>query len=299
MKRLITLCLALALPLGVFAQELNCRVSVIAPTVQGSNTIVYQQLETAIFEFMNNTKWTNTVFQINERIECSILINVADRPSNDQFKGSIQVTSTRPAFNSGYNSPVLNINDGDFVFRYLQNTAVEFTPDVHRSNLASVLAFYAYIIIGTDFDTQSLEGGTPYFSKAQQIVNNAANAPEPGWKAFEGNKNRYWLIENITQAQFKPLRECFYKYHRMGFDKLYDDIESGRREVTNAIELIKKVHRAKPGSYNVQMFFTAKVDEIINLFSQALPQEKSKIFNILREVDAANISKYQKIMKGN
>lgn len=299
MMRLIATLFLCCAVLGGYAQELNCQVKVIAPTVQGSNVEAYTQMETSIREFMNNTKWTNHTYKIEERIECSLLINISSRPSNDQFVGSIQVQSTRPIFNSSYNSPVLNVQDNDFSIRYLQNTAIEFTPDAHRSNLASVLAFYAYFIIGSDYDTQSLEGGTPWFTKCQQIVNNAANAPEPGWKAFEGNRNRYWLIENQLQAQFKPLRQCLYEYHRMGFDNMYEEMEGSRAKVYTAIELLRRVHRAKPGSYNVQVFFTAKADEIVNLFSQALPQEKQKIFNILREVDAGNLSKYQKIMKSN
>jgi hypothetical protein len=299
MRKLIIACFIASFPIALQAQELNCTVKVIAPQVQGSNVQVYEQMQTAIFEFINNTKWTNDIFNINERIDCSILINISDRPSNDQFRGSIQIQSTRPIFNSAYNSPVININDPDLAIKYLQNTAIEFTPDIHRSNLASVLAFYCYYIIAADYDTQTLEGGTPFYTKARMVVNNAQNAVEPGWKAFEGNRNRYWLIENAQQAQFKPLRACLYNYHRAGFDKMYDDVEGSRKAVATSIELLKNVHRAKPGSYNVQMFFTAKADEIVNLFSQAQPAEKSKIFNILREIDAPNISKYNKIMKNN
>ena len=296
MKAALTIIAFFCLCASSFAQELNCRVQVQAPTVQSSNQQVFDDLQRSIYEFINNTKWTNEKFKIEERIECSMLITVSDY-QNGKWQATIQVTSSRPVFNSTYKSQLLNVNDGDFDFAYLQNTPIEFSPNQHRSNLASVLAFYAYIILGADYDTYSMEGGSPYYIKAQQIVNNASNAPEPGWKAFEGQQNRYWLVDNILHQRFKAMRECTYKYHRQGFDKLYDDMEGGRAAITQSLELLRKVHQARPSSYNMQLWFLAKGDEIVNLYSQAFPQEKTRVYNLLKQIDAIRASKYQEIMK--
>ncbi len=296
MRKLVAFFAFAAIAGAVQAQELKCQVKVISPTVQGSNTQVYEDLQSAVFEFMNNTRWTGDKFKLEERIECTILITITDRPQNDVFKGNIQVTSSRPVFKSDYQSKMMEVKDNNFNFRYLQNATLQFTPDQHRSNLSSVLAFYAYYIIGLDYDSYSMEGGTPYLVKAQQIVNNAQSAPESGWKAHEGSQNRYWLIDNYLHRQFKPLRLAYYTYHRTGFDKVYDDIDGGRTGITETLEALKKVHQARPGSYNLQVWFQAKSDEIVNLYKVANPQEKTRIFNTLKMMDASRLSKYQKIL---
>lgn len=296
MKKIALLSVFLLTTLVVTAQELNCQVQVIQPTVQGSNTQVYEDMQKSIYELMNTTKWTSDVIKLEERIDCTLLITISNRVSNDQFTGSIQVTSSRPIFRSDYSSKVLNLKDNDFKIRYLQNSRIQFTPGTHRDNLASILAFYAYLIIGTDYDTFAPEGGTQYFNLAQQIVNNAQGAGEPGWKAHDGLQNRYWVIDNILHRQFKPLRQAYYTYHRLGMDKLYDDPDAGRVKITEGLEAIKKVHQVRPGSYNVQIWFTSKVDEIVNIYKKAHPQEKTRIFNLLKQIDAAHLSQYQKIL---
>ncbi len=297
--RVFTVLIGLMISLVAVGQELNCQVSVIAPTDGVTDKRVYDAMQTSIFEFMNNRRWTNDVFKPEERIECSILININERVSANEFKGSIQITARRPVYNSSYYSDLFNYSDNDFHINYLENSRIEFTPDQHRSNLASILAFYAYMILGYDYDSFALEGGSQYFGKAQGVVNNAQNARESGWKAFEGTKNRYWLVDNAMHKLFKPMRECFYKYHRLGFDKMYDDIDAGRKAVADGLELLRQVHRNRPGSFNMQVFFVTKSNEIVNLFSGAYPDEKSKIFNLLKEIDPTNTSRYQKIMNNN
>jgi hypothetical protein len=296
---LIFLCFLLS-GIGSIAQELNCKVQVMSPKLQSNpaNKEIFESLQTVVFEFMNNTKWTNDKFKPEERIDCTILINISDKISSDVFSGSIQIQASRPVFNSSYSSMLLNYNDNDFKINFLRNTRLVFSPDKHQNNLTSILAFYAYMILGYDYDSFSMEGGSQYFNKAQNVVSNATNAPESGWKAFEGNKNRYWLVDNALQNVFKPLRQCFYKYHRLGFDMLYDDVAKGRRAVMQGLELIEKVHKNRPGSFNVQLFFTAKADELVNLFSQAFPDEKNKAVNLLKKLDPTNATKYQKILKG-
>lgn len=280
------------------AQELNCKVQVVSPTIQGTDKSVFDNLQTAIFEFINNRKWTNETFKNNERIDCSMLINVSERISTDEFKATIQVQVRRPVFKSSYNSVLLNNNDNDFQFKYLENQTLEYSENLHMSNLTSVLAFYAYMIVGLDYDSFALDGGTYYLQKALAIVNNAQSSNDLGWKAFDGNKNRYWLINNMLDATFVPLRECMYKYHRLGMDLMVDNKETARNNIYDALQNLRKIHQIKPLSYSMQVFFNAKSDEIINIFSGAYPDEKAKIMNLLNEIDPTNSNKYQKIMAG-
>lgn len=278
------------------AQELNCKVQVVSPTIQGTDKSVFDNLQTTIFEFMNNRKWTNETFKNTERIDCSILINVTERISNDEFKATIQVQVRRPVFKASYNSVLLNNNDVDFQFRYLENQTLDYSENVYTSNLTSVLAFYAYFIIGLDYDSFAPSGGTYYLQKALTIVNNAQSGNDLGWKSRDGNKNRYWLINNMLDATFVPLRECMYKYHRLGMDMMVDNKEAARVTIYESLLNLRKIHQIKPLSYSLQVFFYAKSDEIINIYSGAFPDEKAKIVNLLNEIDPTNSNKYQKIL---
>jgi len=293
-KKIILLILT-AVVSTAFSQELNCKVQVLSQQVQGTDKRVFEILQTAITEFMNNKKWTNDAFKNEERIDCSILINVTDR-ANDDFKATIQIQSRRPVYKSSYNSVLLNYNDNEFTFKYLESQSLDFSENTFSSNLTSVLAYYAYLIIGLDYDSFSLNGGTPYLQKALAVCNNAQNTSEKGWKAFESNKNRYWLINNMMDASFVPLRECMYNYHRKGLDLMSTNKESGRVVVLESIESLKSVHQIKPLSFTTQVFFNAKSDELINIFSGAFSDEKSKIINTLNLIDPTNSIKYQKIM---
>jgi len=281
------------------AQELNCNVQVLAPQVSNADPKIFQTLQTAIYEFLNNTKWTTEVFKNDERIDCSMLVNVSQVISTGEYKASIQIQSRRPVYKTSYFSPIINYNDPDFNFKYIELQALDFSENTYTSNLTSVLAFYAYILIGLDYDTFSPEGGTPYFLKAQQVVNNAQNSSDAGWKAFENNKNRYWLAENLLNANFRPLRQTLYSYHRMGLDIMSNDIENARNEILLSIEALQKVFNISPGSYLMKVFFDAKADEIVNIFSQAYPEAKGKVVTILNNINPANTTKYQKIQAGN
>ena len=282
------------------AQELNCQVSVIAPTLQNNpaNQEIIESLQSSVFEFVNNTKWTGDQYKLHERIECNILINIQDKISSDEFRGSIQISSSRPVFNSSYKTRLFNYSDPNLQFRYLRNTAIIFKPDNHFDNLADVLAFYVYMLIGYDYDSYSLEGGTPFFDKAMQIVSNCQNAPEPGWKPSEGNRNRYWLIQNATQALFKPLRQCYYDFHRKGFDVAYSNRQEGLSSMFDALKLLDNIHKARPNSFNIQLFFTAKNGEIVGLFSPDKSDLRMRVYNLLVKLDPGNISKYNKIKAG-
>lgn len=296
-KILIAALVILFISSNTYGQELNCRITVNHQQIQGTNKQVFQSLQQSIYEFMNNRIWTNHVYAPQERIECNVMINITEQISVDEFKGSIQVQSNRPVYNTSYNTTMLNYQDNNFQFKYIEYQPLDFNENTHLSNLTSVLAFYAYVIIGLDYDSYSMEGGNPYFQKAEKIVSNAQNAPEKGWKAFESMKNRYWMIENLTNDRFSPVRECMYKYHRQGMDVLAEKTPQGRAVIFESIELLKKVHRVKPGSFLLQLFFGAKSDEIVKIFSEAYPDEKARIVQTLKEIDIANSSKYDKIMK--
>jgi hypothetical protein len=280
------------------AQELNCIVQVLAPQLQSNpaNQDIINSLQEVVFEFMNNTKWTGDVFKVEERIDCSVIITISERNSDD-FKANIQVQSFRTAFNSSYRSPVFNYLDRDFEFRYLRNTAVIFNPTRHGDNLAAVLAYYAYIILGFDYDTYSPDGGTIYFQKAQDIVSNAQGAPERGWKSNEDTRNRFWLVDNALQNTFEPIRKFMYDFHRKGLDMLYDKRDDAMVVMVESLEQLKDVHKVRPGSMNMQVLFLSKSQEFISIFKEGYPEQKAKAYNILKEVDAPNANKYQQIIR--
>ena len=280
----------------VQAQELNCQINVMAPQIQNVDKKVFETLQQSIFEFMNNTKWTTDKYLNQERIECSVTITINERVSNDEYKGSIQVTSRRPVFQTSYNSPTLNFNDDNFQFKYIEYQPLEFSENGSNPNLTAVLAYYAYIILGVDYDSFSLYGGAPYFARAQTIVNNMQNAREAGWRAFESTKNRYWLSENMTNPVFKPYHEMFYQYHLKGLDMKKKKKDDGLSQISESLDLLMSVHKEKPGSLLLQSLFYAKADEIVNIYSGAYPDQKVKVSNLLNEIDPANGTKYSKIM---
>lgn len=281
---------------SLFAQELNCQVSVLTPQIQASDKTIYDKLQTDLREFMNNRKWTNDEFLNQERIECSMVITISERVSTDEFTATIQVSSRRPVYHSSYNSTMFNHQDKDFSFRYVQDQTIEFDEGNIRSNLTAVLAYYAYIILGFDYDSFSPLGGSPYFTKAQDIANNAQNLPERGWKAFESSRNRYWAVENIQNISFRPLREAIYTYHRLALDKFEENFTDARGVMTESLKSLRQVYQDKPNSFLMQIFFTAKADEIVNIYTAAQQSEKTDLVPILSQIDPANALKYQGIL---
>ena len=281
-----------------FGQELQCSVSVVSPSVQGTNKQVFETMQTAIIEFMNGQKWTDNVFSPEERIQCSIMINIKEIKSVDDFSGTVQVQVRRPVYNSAYSTVIFNYLDQDFDFRYVEFEPLNYNPNSYKSNLVGVLSYYAYVILAFDYDSYSKMGGTKYMEKAENIVSQAQNAAQKGWRSFEGTRNRYWLVENYLNEHHRPLRECMYQYHRLGLDKMSDKPEGGRKEVLLAVEKLQKVHRSKPGSFAMQVFFDAKSEELVNIFSESFSMEKGRAIEILSEVDPANASKYSKSLSG-
>ena len=277
----------------VNAQELFCNVQVNASQIQTSDRKVFQTLQTAIYEFVNNTKWTNTNIKNEERIECTFLVNIKEKVSNDEYKASIQVQSTRPVYGTSYKSTMLNYLDNNFRFRYLEYQALEFNENTHLSNLTSVLAYYVYIVLGLDFDTFSEYGGAPYYIKAQNIVNNAQNVREIGWKAFESDKNRYWLVHDFLDTRYEEIHSCFYRYYRGGMDKMAEKVDDARYEITEALEELRGIYQENPSAFILKLFFDARSDEIIKIYSEAFPNEQARIIKLLTEIDPANSTKHE------
>lgn len=296
MKRQILLVLSVILPMLMKAQEFICQVSVNAPQVEGSERKVFQTMQSAIYEFVNNRKWTNYVYKPEERIECSMMLTINDRVSSDQFKGRLNLVLQRPVYKTSYNTNLLNYIDTDIDFKYVEYEPLIYTDDAFTSNLTSVIAYYVYIFLGLDADSYSLMGGTPYFEKAKAIVNTAQNSQEKGWKAFESMRNRFWLVENLMNGAYSPLREGIYQYHRLGLDVMSDNIDLGRASVTECLENFQKAGREKPGLFLLQLMTEAKRDELVNIYSQASPMDKTRAVNILKEIDPAHSSKYQQIL---
>jgi hypothetical protein len=247
---------------------------------------------------MNNTKWTGDKFKTEEKIECSMQIEITDRPSTDVFKGTIQITARRPVYGTSYNSPLINFKDDDFNFNYVEFQTLEFNESGTNPNLISVLAYYAYTILGFDYDSFAPNGGSQYFAKAQAIVANNANANETGWRAFESTRNRYWLSENINNPIYKPIRSLFYDYHKKGLDSMTKTKDESVRTIAASLQKLRKVHEDKPGSLFMKMLFDAKNEEIVNIFSQAPNDVKADLMLLLNDIDPTNASKYQKIQTG-
>jgi len=282
------------------SQELRCNVQVVSQQIQGTNKQVFQTLQNAIYEFMNNRVWTNHVYTMEERIECNLMFNITEQLSADDFKGTLTIQVRRPVFNTNYYTTTLNFVDNDIRFRYVEFSPLEFDLNTHLSSLTSLLAYYAYYILGLDYDTFSLYGGTEYFNNAERIVLNAQNAPESGWKPMDdiAHKSRYWLVKDMIDTEYEPVREFNYRYHRLGLDVMDEKVAEGRAEITNSLELLQEVYRSKPDPYMylLRLIFDCKVDEIVNLYSESYPEERNRAHLILNEIDKPNTNKYKAIL---
>lgn len=293
----IILFLLLIMAVKSYSQEINGSVQVSARQIEGTDVEAFKELQQALYEFVNNKIWTNFNFKLEERLECTILLTLSERISSDQYKGKLNLVLRRPVYKTNYNSTMFNYIDKDVQFTYAEGEPLIFSEGTFTSNLTSMVAYYIYVFLGIDADSYSKFGGTPYYEKAQSIVQNAQNTGEPGWKAFENMKNRYWLTENLLNSQYRPIRESIYEFHRKGLDVMYDDVESGRSNIAESLKLLQQANRTKPGSFLLRLYLDAKRDEIIKVFSKGNPTMKTEVVNIMKEIDPANGSKYQAILK--
>lgn len=297
--RIILVAIALMLSSVAAAQELNCKVKILHSQVQGTNTSVFETLETALNEFMNNRSWTELQFSEVERIECTfnITIKTYDVEEN-RFTGELLFQSSRPVFNSAYNTTVFSMKDNDFSFTYKEFDQLDFNENMLDNNLTAMLAYYAYLIIGMDLDTMSPLGGTDILRKAELVVNNAQSMSEPGWKTFDDPKNRHGIINDYLESSMEPFRQLQYKYHREGLDEMSNNVDRGRNAITEAIAMLNEAHKNKPLSMLPQIFTDYKRDEIVNIYSgHGTAKEKEEVYNILSELNASQNRQWQKIKK--
>ena len=284
-----------------FSQELNCKVSIIKEAsleVNSTELEIFKELELVLTDLMNNTQWTKDQYKTEERINCSMQLQINKIPSSGTYAGALQIQSTRPIFNSNYNTLLFNFRDEDLVFSYSRNTLITYTPNQFRDNLSSIFAYYAYYILGMDYDSYSLKGGSKYFSECQQIVSNAQNSGAPGWKSSEqGKRNRFWLVDNILQAAFEPLRDCNYAYHRNGMDKMFEDKIKSKKALYDALAKLNPVVQVRPNSPNVVNYLLCKRDELKSILSDSEIKEKTDFVTLLKRLDPSNSSKYQEILE--
>ena len=273
------------------AQQLNCTVNVNADKAASTNRQIFNTLEKSLTEFVNKTDWTGVTYKQEEKINCSMFITVTAYAS-DQFTATIQVQSSRPTYNSTYSSPVLNFNDKDFSFRYVEFQNLTFNPSNFDSNLISVIAFYSYVIIGMDGDTFSKLGGSKNLETAQDIANVAISGGYKGWSQSDGTQNRYFLINDILSNTFSPFRDALYEYHFEGLDLMHKDLNVAKLKINDAINTLGKINNTRPNAFLTRVFFDAKSDEIVSIFSAGPSMDIRDLIGSLNTISPLNLSKW-------
>ncbi|HWK08257.1 MAG TPA: DUF4835 family protein [Puia sp.] len=297
---LLVLIIGMAVPC-LRAQELQANISVMANRLPSSvDHKIFQTLQGALRDFINTRKWSNESFQNNEKIACNFLVNISSAGDNNTYQATLTVQAGRPIFNSSYRSPLINFEDASFAFRYVEYQPLDFNEnrvqgtEPFAANLTAEFAYYIYMILGLNFDSYSLRGGDPYYQKALNIVNNAPDSRDiTGWKAFDGIRNRYWLIENLTNSKYTLIHDAYYSYYRSGLDQMYDKEADGRAAVLNCLNMLNTINSETPNTMVMQFFFQGKANELSKIFQKSAPDEKSRALELLTRLDISNINKYK------
>jgi len=278
------------------AQELNARVTLLAPQVSNISKPTIEALQKTIRDFLNNNKFSNESYKPQERIECSFVITINSWDGGSGYTAEAQIQSSRPVFNSSYNSTLLNMSDKNFDFSYLDGATIDFSDQNYISNISALLSYYAYTIIGMDKDSFSKMGGTPFYKKAQNIINLAQASGNTGWRAADGLRNRFWFNENVLNPIFSELRNFIYSYHLSGLDQLTDN-DKGLTQIVAALPALQQMDKQKLGSIFPNVYFASKAEEVTNVLSKLNGQERMKAYNMLADIDPANIGKYEGLKK--
>lgn len=297
MRNVFLITIFLTLGASLKAQELNCVVTInIGPKIQTTDRSVFNDMKNAFQQFLNTRKWTNDTYLQHEKINCSILININDMPAIGIFSASVQVQTARPVYNTNYTSLTFNFADRDWEFDYLESQPLEFNDNTYTSNITSLLAYYAYIIIGIDYDSFSEMGGTPHFQRALQVVNNAQSSNRPGWQSVGSNRNRYWLVENLINPQFADMRKSSYNYHRLGLDTFEKNPDQSREIILKGLKDVKRARDINPNAILVISFFDTKAKELSNVFSDGQLSIRKEAHDLITTMDPTNRAAYEKII---
>lgn len=303
MKKPIFFLLLLCCGFGASAQELQARITVSANQISSNvDKKIFQTLQTALFNFLNNRKWTGDTYLTQERIKCNFLLNIEQDLGQNVYKASLTVQAARPVYNSVYESPIINWQDNDLTFRYVEFQPVEFNEnrvqgsDPMAANLTAVFAYYINVILGMDADSFAPNAGEAFYRKAQNIVNNAPEGREiVGWKTFDGIRNRFRLIDNFTDNRFNAVHEALYAYYRQGLDLFYEDEEAARNGIIEGLNALNRVNEEIPNSMVMQFFFGGKSNELVRIFSKASPNLKAQARELLNRLDIANTTVYKEL----
>lgn len=298
MRKTLTIVFICFASVSSFSQELNSIVTInVGPQVKTTDRNVFRDMKTAFQQFLNSRKWTNDAFQGHEKINCSFLININSMPSIGIFSASVQIQSARPIYNSSYTSLMLNFADRDWEFEYIESQPLDYNDNNFMNNLTSMLAFYAYMVIGIDYDSFSELGGTPYFQKALTVVNNAQASNRPGWQALGSTRNRYWLVENFINPQMNDVRKSLYNYHRLGLDTFEKTPDQSREIILKGLKDVKRARDLNPNAILIISFFDAKSKELANIFSDGILSVRREAYDLILSMDPTNRSSYDKIIK--
>ena len=296
---------ALITNLCLQAQELQGKVTVLAQQVGGSvDRTVFTNLQNQLTNFITHRKWTSDVFQPQERIRCNFLLNIQSVDDNNVYQATLSVQAARPVYNSSYQTALINCQDPDVDFRYVNFQSLEFNEnrvqgtDALAANLTAIFAYYVYVILGFDYDSFSPKGGEQYFQKAQNIVNNAPESKDiSGWKSFDGARNRYWLTENMMNSRYNNFHDIIYSYYRDGLDNMYQNSEDARSNILDALEQLQDFNQQNPNTMIAQFFVQGKSDEYIGIFKKGNPQERTQASQILSVIDVSNAGNYKQELK--
>jgi hypothetical protein len=279
-------------------QELNCSVTINSTQITTSDRGIFRDMKTGIEQFLNGRKWTSEAYKPHEKINCNFLITITKMPAIGSFSATVQIQAARPVYNTNYSSLIFNFADRDWEFEYIESLPLEYNDNTYTSNLTSMLALYAYLIIGIDADTFSELGGTPYFQRALTVVNNAQQSNRPGWQSIGGsNRTRYWIVENYNNPQMIDLRKSTYSYHRLGLDTFDQDPDKSRKIILDGLKDVKKVRDINPNAILLVSFLDAKGKELANIFSSGNIQLRREAYDIVTSIDPSNSATYEKMIQ--
>lgn len=277
------------------SQELNCKITVVSNQLSGSNKQLFKTLEKSINEYMNNTKWTDKQYKVQEKVQCVMTLNITEQTGNDQFKGNLQVQVVRPIYNSTYLTPILNYSDNDISFTYEEFQPLLFNETSFESNLVSLFSFYAYVVLGVDADSFSINGGSAYLRKAEKVMIMAQQGGSKGWSSIDRGFTRFKLVDSMLDATYGEYRSTMYTYHLKGLDTMVDDKTKAKQNIANAIVDLKEIYQKRPSAYLLRVFLDTKADEIASIFTDGPKINKTDLVEMLMRVYPARNNSWSKI----